>query len=239
MAFAQPSTLSEIRLEVATLLKMGRQALQSNAFSDIIDAYIRSAVSELRLKAEWVELRVRLSTDLIDGQNTYDFPDNMLPQGLDRVCVVDADGEIYDLTAGLSTSERSLYTSGDDPRSMPVRYEIINKEINIYPAPDTEIYKELVFEGYLDPALPFAATDAIPLDREALIKWAVAKGKMDKGRSDAVASMAEAVEYTKLIRTAQSDFSGFRVGGRYAARAGGRQKRQPLGATPNYWLYRR
>jgi len=239
MAFALPPTLSEVRRAVAIRLNRGAQAEQSPVYRDKLTQYVLQAVSELWSRYPWIISKVRFPVALIDGQSTYDWPDNMEVGRLERLIIVDKDGGESILDPDIRPYERANLTSGDNPSSLPLRYEIINQEIVMYPPPLAETYPTMLVEGFMTPAEPVNNDDRIPMNKEALLQWATAVGKADERKSDAVMSMANAVQFIDRLRTMQSDGSSIRIGGGFSQKfAYNSPRRTPqANARANYWLY--
>lgn len=214
MAFPLPPTLNEIRQATAVRLNFGPQAQQGDAMRDLLTEFVQRASRELYVYARWVELRVRYDISLVNAQSAYDWPDNMDPSRLERLMVLDNDGYEFELAADIRPSERSEYTDGDNPEDLPLRYEIVNKELRIYPPPDTTEYPTLRIEGFERPTLPRNNNDRIPMDREALIQRATLIGKLHFGHEDAGRAEAMHKDYLERIKPVQAAAATLQVGGR-------------------------
>jgi hypothetical protein len=242
MAFVLPPTLAEVRAAVATRLSFGKQAARSPAMKDLLDEFIRRATREVVLEAHWVELRVRYENDFIDGQDTYDFPDNMEVGRLERLIVVSKDGDEYEMMPDIHPVERARLTSGTEPKDMPVRYEIVNQEIKVVPPPDAEQYPTLAIEGYTRPADPQNNDDRIPVDKEALIQWATALGKAHFQKTTEELTLRPVKDFLKRVRATQTDGSSVQIGGHFSRKFRYAQNRRltreggMAGRGNNYWL---
>lgn len=242
MAFVLPPTLAEVRASVATRLKYGKQAARSPAMKDLLDEFIRRATREVVLEAHWTELRIRYEADFIDGVDTYDFPDNMEPGRLERLIVVSVNGDEYEMMPDIHPVERARLNSGDDPKDMPVRYEIVNQEIKVVPPPDAEQYPTLAIEGYTRPPDPQNNDDRIPVDKEALIQWATALGKADFNKVSEELTLRPVIAYLKRVRAVQTDGSSIQIGGHFSRKFRYAQNRRvtreagQAGPGSNYWL---
>lgn len=239
MAFVLPPTLMEVREAVAVRLNFGPQAARSPAMRPLLDEFIRRAAAEVVLEAAWVELRIRYETDLVDGQDTYDFPDNMDPGRLERLIVRSKSGDEYELEADIQPHERAQFNRTATSKDMPLRYEIVNEEIVLIPRPDAVEYPTLLVEGYAKPAEPRANDDRIPVDKEALVQWATAIGKAHFGHKDASVSLQTVREYLRRVRATQTDSSSVQIGGHFSAKFRYRRGRRIGGASAlgnNYWL---
>lgn len=226
MAFRLPPRLAEVREAVSIRIRYGKQGTRSPQLRDTIDEHIRSAVAEIMREAAWAELRVRGEIALVDGESEYDFPDNMDPGRLERLIVVSQSGREYQLQADIQSHEREDFTRGDDPRSLPLRYEIVNEAIQILPAPNADEYVTLVFEGYTMPPEPRHNDDRIPLDKEIVIRWATALMKMDLGKADGQVTMLAARNYLNTLRPTQTQGSQLQIGGHFSRKFLYQQKRR-------------
>jgi hypothetical protein len=235
MAHTLPPTLSEVREAVAIRLSFGAIAARAPTMRELLDEFIRRAASELLLEANWVELRVRITTDLIDEQGTYDFPDNMDPGRVERLVVVSTTGDEYELQADIQPCERAQFTQGG--KDMPLRYEFVNEQIVLVPVPDAAVYPTMLIEGYMKPAAPKHNDDRIPVDKELLVQWATAIGKAHYGKPDAGVSMATAREFLRRVRSVQTDSSSVQIGGHFSRKFPyTRPRRTGAGWGNNYWL---
>ena len=219
MAFALPLTLLEARRSVAIRLNFGPQADAAEPMRELLNEFVRRAARELLLEADWVELRVHLAFDTVEAQHAYDFPDNLDLGRVEDIYVTDLNGREYALSAGVRDYERNQWEGQGDPEkaSLPLRYEVINQDFMVYPAPSTD-YPQLHFRGYLTPRPPKDDGDRIPVDHEALIQKATAIGKKHFGSADARQADMDLALYLNRLRPTESDGSGFRVGGRLSTK---------------------
>lgn len=217
MAFALPLSLAEARRSVAVRLNFGPQADASPDMRALLDEFIRRAARELLLEADWVELDVELAFMTTPAQHVYDWPDNMDLGRVEAIFVVDSEGREHTLEAGLRDYERNQWDSkGEvDRAGLPLRYEVVNEELRIYPAPSDQ-YPELHFRGYLTPRPPLKNEDRIPVDHEALLQKATAIGKKHFGMPDAMQADMDVALYLNRLRPTESDGSGFRIGGHFS-----------------------
>lgn len=221
MAFALPLTLAETRRAVAIRLNFGPQADASPDMRVLLDEFVRRAARELLLEASWVELMIEFRVALIVAQHRYDFPDNVDLGRIEFIAALDEQGREYPLEPGLQAFERTEWDARDqvERARLPLKYEVTNEELVIYPAPDAR-YPELLIRGYATPAPPQHNDDRIPVDAEALIQKATAIGKKHFGAPDAQQADMDVAIYLSRLRPTESDNSGFRIGGSFSRRAG-------------------
>jgi hypothetical protein len=221
MAFALPLTLAETRRAVAIRLNFGPQADSSPDMRLLLDEFVRRAARELLLEADWVELMVEFRIPLTVAQHRYDFPDNMDLGRIQFIAVLDDQGREYPLEPRLQSFERTEWDSrGEVERArLPLKYEVTNEELVIYPAPDAR-YPELLVRGYSTPAPPQHNDDRVPVDAEALIQKATAIGKKHFGAPDAQQADLDLAIYLSRLRPTESDAGGFRIGGPFSRRGG-------------------
>jgi len=253
MALAIAPRLSAVRRAVAVRCKMGAQAERSPAFRDEMDEWIREAFHEIINEADFLVLKMRAEIDLIHGQHSYDVPDNLNAGDIDNVyvrqkVVSDTGGtqttQEYVLKPGLRAYERSAWKmpepdpetgEQEDRTSLPLRYEIVDQNFDIYPAPNTDIYSTLVIEGYRTPPEPTHNDDRLEVDKEAIIRLATAIGKAARRQSDAADTRARYEMYVEKYRANQSEGDTFRVGGRFSRKFPCQQQRSTTG--PDYSRY--
>lgn len=209
MAHKVAPKLAEVRKAVAVRLKYVEQAAQSPMLRGQIDEAVRAALNDLLLQCNWVELRQRRETKLIDKQNIYDFPDNFDPGRIESITVVSDKGARYRLEAGVRSYERDEYRF-TERTGMPLRYEFINEEMHLYPAPDGEQYPTLEIEGFYRPSEPVNDDDSIPVQKEAIIRLATAYMKPDGVREREVAL---ALHYAQGLRSLNSENETIQIGG--------------------------
>lgn len=236
MALVLAPTLAEVRRSVGIRLNFGPQGDTSPDMKNLLDEFIRRAARELILEAQWVELRIRYEVDLIDGQDVYDWPDNMDPGRLERLIVLSVEGHEYELKAGINPAERETMLSANDPRSLPLRYEVVNEDLKILPPPLTERYATLIIEGYTRGIPPTNDMDRIPVDQEALIQKATCIGKKHFGAPDAEIAERDFQSYLLRMRPMQSDNQDFRMGGKRSRQFDRIFQRASGFVGNNYWL---
>jgi len=205
-----------------------------------LDEYVRMAFNDILDTAAHLVLRTRVRVDLIDGRHSYDVPDGFIPGKFDAVLIEDVNGVETPVAAGVREYERSLWKMDDsgeqDRRGLPARYEVINQNLDIYPAPDTETYKYLVFEGTRTPPEPVANDDKIELHKEALIRLATFYGKSDLGQGDAGAVFARYQSLVDKVRARETEGEVIRLGGHFSRKFAYSTHRETSGG-PDYSRY--
>ena len=214
MTLSMSPTLAEVRRAVAIRLNFGSQA-DNPEMRDLVVQYVQSAAAELLTRHTWIENLISLEAPLIDGQTLYDFPDNIDPGRIERIIVLDVDGNELPLEADIQPHERSLYLADPDLKDLPLRYRFIDQQIEILPRPDVTNYPTWIIEGYQRQGKPVEDGDTIPVDEEALIRFATAKLKAHLNQRDAGAAQRDAELYLETIRPLQSEPSNIQVGGNF------------------------
>lgn len=224
MALAVSPTLAELRLSVATRINMGRQVRNSTALHDILDEYIRSAFNLLVREANWVIMEVEEEIDLLMGQHAYDIPDNIDVGDIRQITVENIVNREFPLLPGVAYYERNAYRVDrgleDAPTaeelethsSLPLRWEIIDQLLNIYPAPDTNQYPTLKIRGKAIPREPYTDGDRSFIDKEAHVLAATVALKKHYKMEGADNDQAILNRHLMNIRASQSDGERVQIG---------------------------
>jgi len=235
MPFNPPPTLATVRQAVAIRLNAGGQADADQTFRLLLDELLRRAVAEILREADWAELRERWDVTLVNDQSIYDFPADLDPGRIETVTIVDVNGAEYELHPGIAFYERDAL--GRMGPGLPTRYEVVNSELVILPTPLIEQYPTMRIEAYTRPAEVFNNSERVPVQREVVVQWAAALGKEHFGHPNWQQAKADAREYARRLRPAQSDGETIQLGGHFSGANRYRQRRRTGALPPNYWLY--
>lgn len=253
MALSIAPRLSEVRRAVAVRCHMGPQAERSPGFRAELDEWVREAFHTIVNEADFLVLKVALETDLIHGQHAYDIPDGMKVGDIDQVLVRAAPQstgngkqvlEEYPLMAGVREYERNAWAmpapdpetgEQEDRTGLPIRYEIIDQNFMVYPAPNTELYDTLIVRGYRMPPEPVHDDDRVEVDKEALIRLATAIGKSARRLPDAQDARARYETYVAKVRGNESEGETLRIGGGFSRKFPYVRPRRNVG--PDYSRY--
>lgn len=180
MAFEVSPSLAEIRQAVATRINMGRQARTSTALHPLLDEYIRSAFELLVREAWWVILDVSVTIPLDLDEHFYDPPDDIEIGNIFEITVLDINKRELPLSRGVNPAERSAFRvdkdGNTDPAvnsSLPLRWDVLDGKLTIYPAPDITQYTDIIVYGRAKPRAPYASKDVILINKEALVAQSV------------------------------------------------------------------
>lgn len=214
MALPESSTLVNLRLAVGTRLNMGRQIASSTAQHPIIDEMIRTAFHIIVREANWVILEVEEQIELVNEQHAYDVPDAVDLGNIREVTILDTQKREYPLRAGVAYYERSAFRIDGRPggAGLPLRWEVIDQNFVIYPAPDIEKYPTLVIRAKSLPREPRQDGDRPMVDDQALILLATAHAKRHFALSNPEAEEALFARHLRNVQAAQSDGEIVQIG---------------------------
>jgi hypothetical protein len=204
-------TLAEIRQAVGIRLGMGQQVGQSTALHPMLDEHIRTACSLLQREAEWAVLDTILDEDTATGQRLYDIPDRMHPGDIREVSVVDVDGREHSVHSGVAIHERNAY-GGEEQAALPLRWEMEQGAIALYPMPDAERYPTLRIRGQALGYEPYHDSDRVLVDSQAVILQATVLAKQHFDLPNPAAEAAVLGRHLVNLRAAQSDGETIQIG---------------------------
>jgi hypothetical protein len=224
MALAVSPTLAELRLAVATRVGMRQQVLNSTAHNDLLDEQIRSAFNLLINEAEWIVLHT--VQDTITGQHAYDVPDNIAIGDIDQITVENIYGRELPLAPGVAYYERNAFKVSrgvgpdDKPQSaesieanscLPLRWEIRDSLLMVYPAPNADEYPTLKVWGKALPREPYGNGDRSFIDKEAHVLATVIALKTF-WKQDSSNDRAILDRHLSNMRAKQSDGESVQIG---------------------------
>lgn len=218
MSLSVSPTLAELRQDVAIRLNMGLQARTSTAQHPLLDSFIRTAFNILLREANWAILDGTVEIPLTNAQHSYEVPDLVDVGSIYLVTVQDIYNREYPLSPGVAVYERNAYrvdldndTTGERA-SLPLRWEILNGGLNIYPAPDTEQYAKLIVYGRGNPREPKVDGDRPLIDGQSLILQATVIGKNHLNMPNADNEEQLLARQLRNIKSAQSDGESVQIG---------------------------
>ena len=224
MALAVSPTLAELRLSVETRVNMGRQIRNSTALHPIVDEYIRQAFNLLINEANWIIMEVGESIDLIMGQHSYDLPDNIDVGDIREITVENIYNRELPLVPGVAYYERNAYRVDRNLQAaptaeeleaqsgLPLRWEVIDQLLHIYPAPKTTEYPTLLVRGKAKPREPYSDGDRSFIDKEAHVLAATVAIKKHYKMEGADNDSAVLQRHLMNIRAQESDGESVQIG---------------------------
>jgi len=239
MALSVSPTLAELRNSVAIRMNMGVQASTSTAMHPVLDEYIRQAFNLLVNDCEWAIMNVKVSVDLIDKNHVYEVPDGMAVGDIEIITVENTNNFEFPLSPGIAYYERNAFridrgADPDNPGQLPLRWEVRDQDLQIYPAPDAALYPKMNIYGKATPREPFADDDRSFIDKEAHITQAVIGLKtlydMDTQKDEMLMARHE-----RNVRAKQSDGEIVQIGPTPSARFRGDDRR--LDGADNVFFY--
>lgn len=234
MALAASAPLSDIRQSVAVRLNMGAQAARSTRMHGILDEFIRSAQALLLSEFPWIVLDVEKTIDSIEDQHDYEVPDGMAVGDIHEITVLSKANREFPLRAGVAPHERNAFridVPGAGARSgLPLRYEVLDASLAIFPAPDPVEYPKIVIRGKATPSLLRNDNDLCAIDPQALITQAVIAGKEHFGVAGAQIDAQMQARYLRNLAAKQSDGELISVGPVRSRRYRARNSREGTGS---------
>jgi hypothetical protein len=231
MALAASKTLAEIREAVGIRMGMGQQVSNSTALHSMLDEHIRTAFNLLVREAHWVVLDSWAEIDLIQDQHYYEFPDNIEVGGTREITVEDINNQEYRLHPGVAHYERNAFRQdrGGTNRAgatsgLPLRWEIEDGKLAIYPAPDTEQYVRLKVRGKALPFEPYNDNDQVVIDAQAIILQATVLGKQHFKLPNPEQDEQVLRRHLMNMRENQSDGESVQIGPERSSRYDGRPR---------------
>jgi hypothetical protein len=219
MAFEVSPSLAEIRQSVAIRINMGKQAKTSTALHDLLDEHIRSAYELLVREAWWVILDVSVAVPLDLDNHFYDPPDAVEIGSIHLITVIDTNKREIPLTRGINAAERSAFRVDKDGNttpgvnsSLPLRWEILDQKLAIYPAPDITQYTDLIVYARAKPRAPYKSGDIVLLDKEALVATATVSLKSHFKIPGMDTDAAKLASHIRNVRAAQSEAEAIQIG---------------------------
>lgn len=215
MAFAAQYTLADARAEVMTRLGFADQGTAVTRGVKRINSFIQQATNELALEVGWTDTMFELFLPLITGQDRYEFPDETTI-GNFTMEVVDKNGRRYPMAGGIQVQD----WPGDstDPEllakiGLPTRWRVVDREIQIIPAP-TDVFTKLAL--FYQRRVPIYRDDGdlLPFDSEAIIQRAVILGKVHYQQPGVQEARQMHAVYVARIVAKQGPGRVFNVGGR-------------------------
>jgi hypothetical protein len=215
MALASQYTLADARAEVMTRLGFADQGTAVTRGVKRINSFIQQATNELAVEVGWTDSRFELFIPLITGQDRYEFPDET-KIGDFTLEVVDKNGRRYSMAGGIQTQD--WLGDSTDPELLakigqPVRWRVVDREIQIIPAP-TDVFTRLAVFYSLRVPIYRDDGDLLPFDSEVIIQRAVILGKVHYQQPGVQEAMMMHVRYTARIIAKQGPGRVFNVGGR-------------------------
>lgn len=207
MSLAQTPTLAELRLEMARPLNLEAQVQRSSALHGKLDSLLRMAFHEIVGTEQWTPLRIFETFDLTLGQHSYDIPDGVLPGMIEDPFEVirDSDNAAFLVHRGIDHYSREAYKvdrNGETDLTvnsgMPLRWDIWDGQLQLYPAPDTSIFSQARFLVRSEPREPSADSDRSFIDKDAHVKMALAYYHI--GRPEYAVYRNEAMSRLQIVR---------------------------------------
>ena len=161
---------------------------------------------------------MRRTIDLVAGESSYDFPDDIEPGQIFSPLYVRrvSDQRIFPLRPGINWLERNAATVATT-NSIPRRYTFENQMIVIFPTPDITLYDQLVFDAFTACTDLVSEEDMCSVDSEALIQMAEIMVRPRIGKPDVPGAAAILAKYLDSLTTQSGDNGECLLGGATSA----------------------
>ena len=203
---AQTATLAQLRVRMLQRLGFGAQtANPPPGMADLMDEFLESAQRQLFHRYPELETERFFTWTTVLDQRFYDLTANdevsaglpctklLNPLKLTGVFIEDENGTWFPMSSGINPRR---YT-GINNNGFPDSYEI-RQELEIFPAPDSALYK-IRIKGHFG-LLAFAADgDVATIDPELIFLLALANAKAHYQQTDAQAYFTQATNYLGLL----------------------------------------
>ena len=168
--------------------------------TDVFRQFVRRTYERLHQDYNWPHLYRRDDKTLEAGKRFYGFPEELDPDRLGGVYVLEGEGFHWRrLDYGVGPAEWNRYDPKQDERADPVRAWARTGEgyVEIWPLPETP--QTLRFEGMPVPKVLNSDSDVVDLDANMLALFAAGEWLMKQGANDAEMKMQQAQQlYTRL-----------------------------------------
>ncbi len=179
--------LGTMRQEIKDRLGYGASGSSFTANNNIIDAMIRDAQYQIYWEHSFTELTIIDATTISQqGQESYDWPDNIEPKKILSIWVEDRNqsaGNWYKMCEGIGPEHYGRVSTAEQGR--PSRYERRN-QLDIWRRPDSNLYTFHI-EGTTRLNRLTAETDRATLNEQLIKLYALANGKGHYRHPDAPA----------------------------------------------------
>jgi hypothetical protein len=173
--------------------------------NDIFRQYVRRVYERLHQDFNWPHLYRHQDVVLERGKRYYGFPDDLDPDRLGEVYVLEDEGDQWrDVEYGVGPAQWNRYRHEDGEYADPVRRWQRTGEglIEVWPTPNTD-GQILRFEGMPYPAILAGDSDKIDLDANMVALFAAGEWLAKQGARDAELKLTQAKAIYERLRANQ------------------------------------
>lgn len=140
MALRLQPTLADMLSEVLTGLNLGAAGPTNVELHPLIQRKLRDAQAFLWARHPWLQNRIRIAIDLVDGQTDYEFPDAFDPGSIRMVTCVSnrtTTHTEWPVHGGVELEDRNIdaILPVSTLTGIPYRYQFMDQVIRVQPAP--------------------------------------------------------------------------------------------------------
>lgn len=229
MTISDPVTVDDAITDVLQRTGFTAQGTATLTAQPRARTYLRQAMRELVNEATWDDLKADVRIPLVEGQDRYEFPEETYVGGIIEVAIEDDTGQHWPIDAGIRRHDRMPTPDADSTYRVatgrPDRWQIVDKEIELLPAPTAQYVNLVVKHKRKLPSLNDGA-DFLPFEPELLIQRAVVLMKQHYQKPGVSDDDRAFRRYLLQRKRAQGEGRVFNVGGRKSHYVG-RDKRVP------------
>jgi hypothetical protein len=178
--------------------------------------YLRQAMRELVGEATWDDLKADVRIPLTEGQDRYEYPEETYVGGILEVSVEDDRGRFWPIDGGIRRHDR-MPTPQDTTHRVatgrPNRWRVVDKEIEVLPAPTAQYVNLVITFKRKLPSLN-DGEDFLPFEPELLIQRATILMKLHYQKPGGSDDERSYRRYLLQRKRAQGEGRVFNVGGR-------------------------
>ena len=176
--------------------------------TDIFEQFVRRTYERLHQDFDWLHLFRRDDKILEAGKRFYGFPDELDPDRLAGVYVLEEKGFHWrEVTYGVGPAEWNRYDPRQDERSDPVRaWERTGQGfIEVWPLPESP--QTLRFEGMPVPSPLAQRQDVVDLDANLVALFAAGEWLAKQGANDTQMKLQQAQQLYERLKGHQQQAS--------------------------------
>lgn len=217
MALTPELTVGDAIKEIAVRLGFADQGTARTRAETRIQSFIRQAVAELAVEVEWADNSFEIEIPLIVGQDRYEYPEEANNGQLSALYLGFARGTRIPLDGGIRPQEFWGKPNDDTyrvPIGVPERWRIVDREIQIRPAPsEIDSAPNLIATVQRKMGPLTELTEVLPYDSELIMQRCVVLGRRHYQLPGLEDATRDYTKYLERVKNKQRAGTVFFVGG--------------------------